>query len=926
MSAYLPTLELAPSANLGNDPSTWSWQDYTDRVWFQARITRQWGRTDRFPSGVPARLAWTFTNDDGLFVPDNPTSALYGLIDENTPVRLMVAPAENSASDAFARTSSSSWGSADVGGAWTNVGTASDYSVASASGGRHTSTAANVYHWSTLAFSLSRIDIKVRIRVNALSTGANQDAGITFRFTSSTANDRVELQFATSGAITIAAVIRSGTTDFPVSSAATGLTHSTSSWYWLRVQTGRTSCRAKAWLDGTSEPRGWQLDAAQSTAFAFASGAVGVYSRRETGNTNANATTDFDDFSMQDGPYILQTCHVDEWPTAWSDSSGNQSLAPMTASGRLRLIQSFPTQHSSTYEETIQNASVVAYWPMEDKTSSTTFASAVTGGITAVPGGFTFAADSEVLGSDTLPTVGSLGRCEFPVGPYAASSTWAVRFLIKIPQSPATSAQVLSWSTPGGTFARWQLTWFGNTSPDTMRLEGYNSAGAATLVDTSVNMVDSSSNAELSNGRQLYIEVNGVQNGANIDLSWNCWYNPDDGTAAVGLGHSTSVAGTLANVTLLSHDAGSGWTTTGAGQTIGHIAVGSDVGIGAGAAGVNAFAGEQTSIRLARVAGYDDIPYYMGEILTGTSSVGSELMGQQQLQTLFQHLQQIEAAELGILFDGRQGQVTIMPRSIRYNHAVNLALDFHQGHVSWPWTRASGGLQRVTEVTARNPKGSEAVARASAALIQQVGVKQQQVEPNTAYDSALRFHADWWLAQGSERQRYPQIPIKFHSATSLIRSYLEMDVGGRVTLANPPVQLPPDALELIAEGGQDVIDPFEWNTALNCSSGARWLIGVWDAGKKYDCGACTVAAPGLTTSATSLNVAIADQCTWTHADGNYDILVAGERMTVTAVSAAAGSGSSWTQTLTVTRSVNGVVKTHAAGEAVHIADPFIWGV
>lgn len=926
MSGYLPTLELAPAANLGNDPSTWSWSDYTDRVWFAGKITRQWGRTDRFPSGSPARLAWTFTNDDGLFVPDNPTGALYGLIDENTPVRLMVAPQENSASDAFARTSSSSWGSADVGGAWTNVGTASDYSVASASGGRHTSTAANVYHWSTLTFSLSRVDVKVRMRVNALSTGANQDAGITVRFTSAATNNRVELQFATSGAITIAAINRSASADVAVSSAATGLTHSTNSWYWLRVQTGRTSARAKAWLDGTTEPRGWQLDAAQLTTFPFVSGAVGVYSRRETGNTNANATTDFDDFSLTDGPYILQTCHVDEWPTAWSDASGNQSLAPMTASGRLRIIQASPVQHSSTYAETLQNPDVVAYWPMEDKSASTTFASAVTGGLTAVPAGFSFAADSSVVGSNPLPTVGSLGRCEFPVGSYAAATAWTIRFLIKIPQSPATSAQVLSWSTPGGTFARWQLTWFGNTSPDTMRLEGYNSAGAATLVDTSVNMVDSSSNAELSNGRQLYIEVNGVQNGVNIDLSWNCWYNPDDGTAAAGLGHSASVAGTLANVTLLSHDAGSGWTTTGAGQTLGHIAVGSDVGIGAGAAGVNGFAGEVTGIRLSRVADYDSIPVYMGEILASTTSAGSQTMGQAQTQTLFQHLQQIEAAELGILFDGRQGHVTIMPRTIRYNHAVNLALDFHQGHVTWPWSRASGGLQRVTEVTARNPTGSEAVARASAALVQQVGIKSQQVEPNTSRDADLRYFADWWLAQGAERQRYPQIPIKLHSATTLIRPYLEMDVGGRVTLANPPAQLPPDALELIAEGGQDVIDPFEWIAALNCSAGGRWLIGVWDAGKKYDCGACTVASPGLTTSATSLNVAIADACTWTHADGNYDVLIGGERMTVTAVSAPAGSGVSWTQTLTVTRSVNGVVKAHVAGEEVHIADPFIWGV
>jgi len=47
-----------------------------------------------------------------------------------------------------------------------------------------------------------------------------------------------------------------------------------------------------------------------------------------------------------------------------------------------------------------------------------------------------------------------------------------------------------------------------------------------------------------------------------------------------------------------------------------------------------------------------------------------------------------------------------------------------------------------------------------------------------------------------------------------------------------------------------------------------------------------------------------------------DIIVGGERMTVTAC-----TGTGLTQTLTVIRSVNGVIKTHAAGAPVQLFRP-----
>lgn len=65
-----------------------------------------------------------------------------------------------------------------------------------------------------------------------------------------------------------------------------------------------------------------------------------------------------------------------------------------------------------------------------------------------------------------------------------------------------------------------------------------------------------------------------------------------------------------------------------------------------------------------------------------------------------------------------------------------------------------------------------------------------------------------------------------------------------------------------------------------------------------------------------LGVDITDGDVWTHDDGDYDIRIGGERMTVTAV-----TGATSPQVLTVTRAVNDIRKDHAAGAEVVLHQP-----
>jgi hypothetical protein len=68
-----------------------------------------------------------------------------------------------------------------------------------------------------------------------------------------------------------------------------------------------------------------------------------------------------------------------------------------------------------------------------------------------------------------------------------------------------------------------------------------------------------------------------------------------------------------------------------------------------------------------------------------------------------------------------------------------------------------------------------------------------------------------------------------------------------------------------------------------------------------------------------MSVATASGPLWSHADGDYPVRVAGEVMTVTAV-----TGTTSPQMFTVTRAINTVAKQHLAGEAVELDLPAVY--
>jgi len=99
------------------------------------------------------------------------------------------------------------------------------------------------------------------------------------------------------------------------------------------------------------------------------------------------------------------------------------------------------------------------------------------------------------------------------------------------------------------------------------------------------------------------------------------------------------------------------------------------------------------------------------------------------------------------------------------------------------------------------------------------------------------------------------------------------------------------------------------------------VVGIYDDSRfRYHSDGSTI-SEDLTTTETDVSVATASGPLWSHADGDFDIVIGGERMTVTAI-----SGTTSPQTFTVTRSVNGIVKEHSSGSTVDLFQPTIYAI
>lgn len=210
--------------------------------------------------------------------------------------RMTVSAIASFISDAFGRTSASSWGTADSGQAWQNLGgSASDFAVGSGYGS-HTLSTLDVTRRNAITAADPDCDFYGSITTSALATGASLYGALTARMLDSGNLYMARLEFTTSN--TVILVIRKIVADAQTELGAytVPVTHVAGVFIRVRLQLTGSTLRAKAWPAANREPDRWHI--AVTDTSITAANSLGTRSITVTGNTNVNPQIRYDDFAV----------------------------------------------------------------------------------------------------------------------------------------------------------------------------------------------------------------------------------------------------------------------------------------------------------------------------------------------------------------------------------------------------------------------------------------------------------------------------------------------------------------------------------------------------------------------------------------------------------------------------------------------------
>ncbi len=206
------------------------------------------------------------------------------------------------AADAFSRTTSGGWGNADVGGAYTLLGPAANFSVGAGVGTMIDPTTATTRSAMLNGVSARDVDISFRVRVDKVAAGGPYYIYAAARVSGNN-EYRPRILFNANGTISAQASIVQNGTESPLGNAVVvpGVTQSAGGWIRFRAQvtgTGTTTIRVKAWADGSAEPAGWNFTTTNSAAALQSAGGVGLRLYVAGSATTAPVTFGFDDYSV----------------------------------------------------------------------------------------------------------------------------------------------------------------------------------------------------------------------------------------------------------------------------------------------------------------------------------------------------------------------------------------------------------------------------------------------------------------------------------------------------------------------------------------------------------------------------------------------------------------------------------------------------
>lgn len=622
---------------------------------------------------------------------------------------------------------------------------------------------------------------------------------------------------------------------------------------------------------------------------------------------------------------------VDSWEPSWplGDLSGptspGESRMLVSASAFTRRLAQGEVATSALYQAIMQvvddpalSSHVFAYWPLEDGSEATTGSSPMPGVGPFVPGGgFDFAGDSSLPASKPLLAASGGFGFDTALPQQQAVGRWAVEFDCFMSDHLGDTTSFMTVLTTSGGINRFELC---ATAADQWRVRIFNDSGALSEDLTfPMNAPAGFGGSFIGHWFRMRLTITSPPSGT-IALAWAAAEIPGDV-------HQASTASTVSASSVTRLQALYGIPSSGT-VAYGHVVVhDADPSLPSPLIGVeanSAWVGEQAADRYQRLAAENNVPVMV-------DPGDSVEMGPQLVNTITSLLQECVDADGAVAIDAVDDwALRFRPRVSMYNQTPSLVLDAAKNQIANPFQPVLDDQRFTNDVTAnRTGAGSARVEDEPSILAD--GRYPTSLTINLADDTELFAAAGWRLHLGLSNgdMRYPQVSAELTIATENIPDWLRLRVGDLIRVINLPPQHPIPTVDLIVQGSNERVSPPRWAFMLNCTPGSPWTVGqIQDPlADPPQIGGIRIGTDGselvsaVDETATSLTVATTAGNPWTTEAGDvlpFDIAIGGERMTVTLV-----TGATSPQTFTVTRSVNQIVKPHAAGAAVQLANPCV---
>lgn len=627
---------------------------------------------------------------------------------------------------------------------------------------------------------------------------------------------------------------------------------------------------------------------------------------------------------------------ISAWPARW-DTSGADAHVLLEAAGVLRRVLTGTEPVSTALKSYLLGTSPITYWPLDDGEGSTTGAAAAgtymnypwskTAPVVCTYGtgvlGSHLAPGLRINDTNTSTGVGTFyGYC---FGSDTTPDALCWEFVYKTDPAIAAGVSMSAWSVEprvtasSGSIDIWKIQ-FRPDANDDIRLTVILDSESDT--PTTVNLADSAPLAALTDGELHHVRLHLAQDGADVDYTVYV-----DGVSVIsGTRASHTLRASRSVDVLYDRQVGDDM------MVLGHLIVWENAAnippIATTSGLAHGFSGETAAARFLRLCDEAGVDGQASGVVADSMP-----MGLQYEDYFSNQLLEIEATDRGLLFESRSSfSLRYRTRANLYNQAPQATLDYLAGDLAPPFEPIEDDQGIRNDVFAQRREGSSyrATLGTGPLSVQDppngVGRYKDEIQVNIETDDMLPPIAGWLLSLGTvDEARYPRVAVdiaKLHItnpdlAFSLITN---VDIGWPIAITGAADTFIYDDVKLLVLGYTDTFDAYGWRIVFNCVPYSPYEVGELNlADTRLDPGTSTTLAEDLTTTETGADVTVAGPL-WSTSGGDYplSIMIGGEEMTVIAV-----SGASSPQTFTVTRSVNGVVKTHLTGAAVTLKRPAI---